>query len=66
MKKAKANRNKAKDVERKLILQEDKMKREKILSQIGQLFINKEEAVRQVQVIDQEINKLKLQLFKNG
>ena len=41
-----------------------KDERKEILAQLGQLTLNREELVRQVQDIDQRANRLKLQLFR--
>lgn len=37
--------------------------RKEILAQLGELTLNREELVRQVQNLDQRANQLKLQLF---
>ena len=37
--------------------------RKKILAQLGQLTLDREELVRQLQVLNQRANQLKLQLF---
>jgi len=37
--------------------------RKEILAQLGQLTLDREELVRQFQVLDQRANQLKLQLF---
>ena len=41
----------------------DKDKSKEILAQLGELTLNREELVRQVQNLEQRANRLKLQLF---
>ena len=41
----------------------DNGKHKEILAELGQLMLDREELVRQLQILDQKANRLKLQLF---